>query len=692
MAIPSSPEAEERQPAHEQDRSPARFDPEVAAHAAARELVHGAKPGDIFVRVRMAQPGSRPFRRVAPRRLVATRRAIEPRGRLGRFLSALKHALIGEPLATRQLVHERLSKVKALAVLSSDALSSSAYATEEIVRVLVLAGAAALYLTLPTAIAIAALLAILATSYRQTIKAYPQGGGSYIVTKDNLGTWPSLVAASALLIDYVLTVAVSISAGVAAITSALPGLLPYRVELGLAFILVITLVNLRGVRESGTIFAAPTYLFIVMAFMMIGMGLVRLMAEGPADIQAVAGHLPQQEPLTLFLVLRAFASGNAALTGTEAISDGVTAFHPPEWKNARTTLAWMAGILGALFLGVSFLAVQFAVLPSDTETVVSQLGRIAFGGDTPLYYVYQAATMLILVLAANTSFSDFPRLAYFLARDRFLPNQFQFRGDRLAFSWGIAALGVLAGSLVALFRADTHALIPLYAVGVFISFTLSQSSMVVRWWRRREPGWRSSMPINALGALATGLVAVIIAVTKFEHGAWMVIVLLPVLVLLMRAINAHYVSVADQLTLAQIDRPPALRSPPIVVVPVPSLDRAIARTLSFARSISGRVVAVHITDDPAAGEALRERWESWAGDVPLVVLESPYRSLIPPLLAYLDALQEQDPDATMVVVISEIVPRHFWEYMLHGQTSLRLKAALYFRRKTVVVDVPYHLE
>ncbi|MBI4491616.1 MAG: APC family permease [Chloroflexi bacterium] len=615
---------------------------------------------------------------------------MQPRGRVGRVLGALKQALIGEPLATERLVHERLTKVKALAVLSSDALSSSAYATEEILRVLVLAGAAALSLTLPIAFAIALLLVIVATSYRQTIKAYPQGGGSYIVTKDNLGTWPSLVAGSALLIDYVLTVAVSISAGVAAITSALPELGPYAVELAVAFIVLITLVNLRGVRESGTIFALPTYLFIGMAFLMVGLGLARLATEGPADLSAAAGHLPVQEPLTLFLVLRAFASGNAALTGTEAISDGVPAFQPPEWKNARITLTWMAGILGVLFLGISVLALQFAVLPSEQETVVSQLGRLAFGGDSVPYYVFQAATMLILVLAANTSFSDFPRLSYFLARDHFLPYQFQFRGDRLAFSTGILALGLLSGLLVVAFRADTHALIPLYAVGVFVSFTLSQASMVVRWWRRREPGWQHGLPINAVGAVTTGLVAIIIAATKFEHGAWMVIVLLPILVLMLRGINAYYVGVADQLILEPTSKP-RLPSPPIVVVPVQGLDRAVARTLAFARSLSERVVAVHVTDDAAAGEALRARWESWSGDVPLVILESPYRALVPPLLAYLDALQQQDPQAPITVVLSEVVPRHFWEYLLQGQVALRLKAALFFRPNTVVVDMPYHL-
>jgi amino acid transporter len=654
-----------------------------------KELITSARTGDRYVRITREKGG---IRRLGAGHLEATREVLRPHSGLGRAFSQLKEIVLGPALASAELAHERLSKVKALAVFSSDALSSSAYATEEILRVLVLAGAAALSLTLPIAFAIGVLLVIVATSYRQTIKAYPQGGGSYIVTKDNLGTWPALVAAAALLIDYVLTVSVSVSAGVAAITSAVPLLHEHAVGLAVGFIVLITLVNLRGVSESGTIFAAPTYLFILMAFAMLALGTVRFIEGGPVNVDAASATLPVLEPLSIVLVLRAFASGNAALTGVEAISDGVPAFKPPEWKNARTTLTWMGVILGALFLGISFLSVQFGVLPNETETVVSQLGRIAFGGDTPPYYVYQAATMLILVLAANTAFSDFPRLGYFLARDHFIPHQFQFRGDRLAFSTGILALGLLSAAVLTAFHAETHALIPLYAVGVFVSFTLSQSGMVLRWWRKREPGWRAGLPINALGAATTGLVAVIIAATKFEHGAWMVIVLIPTLVLLMRGVNAHYTTVADELALPRPDEPLPELPEPTVLVPVPGLNRAVEHTLAVARALSPNVIALHVTDDSEAGSKVREQWDAWGTDIPLVILESPYRSLMAPLLAYVDRLQRNAPRTPIVVVLSEFVPRHFWEYFLHNQSALRLKASLFFRPNTVVMDVPYHLE
>jgi hypothetical protein len=414
--------------------------------------------------------------------------------------------------------------------------------------------------------------------------------------------------------------------------------------------------------------------------------------HGPVPLDAAAQHLPVIEPLSVFLVLRAFASGNAALTGVEAISDGVPAFKPPEWRNARVTLTWMAVILGTLFLGISFLAVQFAILPSETETVVSQLGRMSFGGDTPPYYVYQAATMLILVLAANTAFSDFPRLGYFLARDGFIPHQFQFRGDRLAFSSGIVALGMLSATIVSIYGAETHALIPLYAVGVFVSFTLSQSSMVVRWWRRREAGWRTGLPINAVGAGTTGLVAIVIAATKFEHGAWMVIVLIPILVLIMRAIRAHYTTVSDQLALSTAETTLTPAPEPLVLVPVPGINRAVQHTLAVAQAMSSNVTAIHVSDDPEEGERLREAWGEWAKEVPLLVLESPYRSLMGPLLTYIDALRLHDRETPIVVVLSEFVPRHFWEFFLHNQSALRLKASLFFRPNTAVMDVPYHLE
>jgi amino acid transporter len=648
-------------------------------------MVQGRRAGERYVRIPRSAGGLR--RREG--RLEVTRRALAPQSRSGRLLAGVKHFLVGTPLASAELAHERLSKIKALAVLSSDALSSSAYAIDEILLVLVLAGTAALSLTVPVSLAIALLLAIVAFSYRQTIRAYPQGGGSYIVTKDNLGMVPSLVAGASLLVGYTLTVAVSVSSGVAAVVSALPVIAPFALQLALFFIVLITVVNLRGVRESGTILAAPTYLFIGSIFLMFAAAGVRMLL---GNLEPVASPTPLPvESLTAFLAIRAFASGCAALTGTEAISDGVPAFKPPEWQNARSTLTWMATLLGLLFLGISFFAVHLQVVPQENETVVSQLARATFG-ETPIYFLIQLATTAILVLAANTSFADFPRLSYFLARDHFLPHQFQFRGDRLAFSTGILALGVVSGVVVTIFDADTHALIPLYAVGVFLAFTLSQASMVRRWWVTREGQWRQSLVINGIGAATTGAVTLVVGTVNFGRGAWMVLVLIPALVLIMRAINAHYVAVADQMALLDPDEPlPDLGRPP-VIVPVPGVDRAIHRTIAVARSLSPNVTAVHVTDDPEAGERVRQRWERAVPDVPLVVLESPYRSLVGPILAFINAVQSRNPGKPVIVVLSEFVARHFWEYPLHNQTALRLKAALFFRPNTVVVDVPYHLE
>jgi amino acid transporter len=663
-----------------------RFDPDLAA----RQMVQGRLPGDRVVRV--GRPGA--FKRRGRDVLVATDRAYEAKPGVGRLLDRAKRLLIGGPLASTEAHHERLTKVKALAVLSSDALSSSAYATEQILVVLVAGGAAALTYATPIAIAIGVLLAVVGTSYRQTIKAYPHGGGSYIVTKDNLGTWPALVAASALLIGYVLTVAVSVSAGVAALTSAVPPLLPWSVEIAVALVALLTVVNLRGVRESGSIFAAPTYLFIGTAMLLIALGLGRVVTgAGPAyPVATDPTTFPVVEPLSLFLILRAFSQGAAALTGVEAIADGVPAFHRPEWQNARTTLTAMISILAILFLGITYLAVHFQILPREGETVLSQVNRAVFGSDTPLYYLFQAAAMLILVLAANTAYSDFPRLSYFLARDHFMPHQFSFRGDRLAFSTGIMVLGVLSGALLAAFHASTEALIPLYAVGVFIAFTFSQSSMTVRWWRRREPGWRYSLPINAVGALTTGTVAVVVGATQFVHGAWITVVLIPFLVLNMWAIGRHYRAVAEQ-----IARPEGL--PPIkplydlpVIVPVPGLNRVVAHTMAVVGGLSQNVVAIHVSDDAEAAQDLRRRWACEVPGVRLVILESPYREVLEPLLAYLDAVQEQLRGVPVIVVLSEYVPHGLHEFPLHNQTALGLKARLFFRPNTIVMDVPFHLE
>ncbi len=650
----------------------------------------GPQPGTHYVRITRLHTDK--LRRVRKNLLRATERAFEPEAGFERWWYKAKRFLFGRPLASEEAQHERLSKKKALAVFASDALSSSAYATEEILLVLVAAGTSALTYSIPIAVAIVALLAVVSFSYRQTIRAYPQGGGSYIVTKDNLGTVPSLVAAAALMIDYTLTVAVSVSAGVAAITSAWPSLQPLSVELGVLFIALITIGNLRGVSESGSIFAIPTYFFIGAMFLTLAVAAYGLATGTLGPVATTEAVQVAAEPLTLFLLLRAFASGCAALTGVEAISDGVPAFKPVEWKNAQITLTAMALILGVLFFGITLVAHALEIVPSETETVISQIAH-AVWDSSPIYLVVQIATMLILVLAANTAFADFPRLNYFLARDDFMPHQFQNRGDRLAFSVGICVLALLATLLLVAFGASVSGLIPLYAVGVFISFTLSQASVAVRWWRLREPGWSTSLPINVLGALTTGIVAIIIAVTKFEHGAWVVLLLIPTLVALMLGIRRHYRTVDEELRLGPDSFPLPEPREQVVLVPISKLNQAAIAALTFARSISQDVRAVHITDDPDGAAGLRSEWQQLDTDVPLVILETPYRSISGPLMAYIEALDAQDEevDLPITVVLPEFVPRRWWEWFLHNQQALRLRTRLFFRPNTVVVSVPYHL-
>jgi len=603
-------------------------------------------------------------------------------------ISAVKKLFVGSPLATAQARHERLSKTSALAVFSSDALSSVAYATEEILLILVLAGSAALTYSIPIGIAIVALIAVVVSSYRQTILAYPQGGGAYIVTKDNLGTLPGLVAAGALLIDYVLTVAVSVAAGVAAITSAFPVLFDYRVLLGVLFIAGIATVNLRGLRESSNIFAVPTYLFVVSFAGMLAYGFGRWLVGWEAGVPPPAAPVEMSQPLTIFLVLRAFASGCAALTGVEAVSDGVPAFRPPEARNARAVLAWLGIILITLFIGITFLTRHYQVIPRPEETVVSQLARLIFGGGL-LYYEIQAVTMLILVFAANTAFADFPRLAYFLARDGFIPRQFGTRGDRLVFSNGILILGGLAALLILLFGGATHALIPLYAVGVFVSFTLSQASMVRRWLSRREPGWWWRWALNALGAATTGLVMLVIAATKFSHGAWIVVLLIPLLVTMFLMIHRHYGDVARQLSLENYDGPPPIDH--TVLVLVGDLHRGVAAALRYAQALSTSVKAVYVELDPERTQKLEEKWGKFGLGVPLVVLTSPYRSLLTPFLDYVNHLLALGDNHVVTIVIPEFVPARWWQHLLHNQTALLIKGALLFRKGVVVVDVPFHL-
>ncbi|HSB82496.1 MAG TPA: APC family permease [Candidatus Methylomirabilis sp.] len=600
--------------------------------------------------------------------------------------SVLKRIVLGQPLASAAEKHERLGKVSGLAVFASDALSSVAYGTEEILLVLMAAGAgAALGYSLPIMVGITILVAIVASSYWQTIHAYPSGGGAYIVAKDNLGTLPGLIAGSALLVDYVLTVAVSIAAGVAAVTSALPGLYPLRVEICILCVVGVTVANLRGLRESGRIFTIPTYWFVGSLYLLVLAGLFRVFT-------GAAQPLPHEEiqathSLTLFLLLRAFSSGCVTLTGTEAVSNGIPAFRPPEAKNAALTLAWMALILGSSSLGMAYLAHVYQVVPRETETVVSVLARTIFGKNL-LYYNLQAATAVILFLAANTSFQDFPRLSSILARDGFMPRQMANRGDRLVFSNGIIILASLSIVLLITFKGDTHNLIPLYAVGVFLSFTLSQSGMVRHWLKERRAA-PHHIALNGLGAVATGVVCIVIAVTKFTHGAWMVIVLIPLLVLGLLRVRQHYAEVARTLSLAGARRPRIGKNP--VVVLVAGLHKGVVEALEYAKSISPNVTALTVDLDPTQTSRLRLRWAEWAPDVPLVVLESPYRSILQPLLEYIDRMERQGEGKYLTVVIPEFIPKRWWEHFLHNQTALLVKAALLFRPGKVTVSVPYHL-
>ena len=656
--------------------------------------LQGKHVGDRYVRVLRQQ--SEDFSRKGPGHLVASPETLEARGAVGRTFGRVKRFVIGAPLTTAQAAHERLTKTKALAVLSSDALSSVAYATEEILRVLLLGGLSALSLSLPIGAAIVVLLLVVGISYRQTIRAYPHGGGSYVVAKDNLGELPSLTAAAALLFGYILTVAVSIAASVAALVSAVPEVQDHRVGLGIGFIALVTVINLRGIRESGSIFAVPTYLFLFGMFAMLAIGFVRNAMGGfeaeapPPEAEALAGT----SAVSLFLVLRAFSSGSAVLTGVKAISDGVPAFQPPEWKNARATLTWTIAILAVMFSGITFLAHQYGAFPipaedAGYETVVSQIARNAFGGANAAYYYLQFATMAILVLAANTAYSNFPRLSHFLARDRYMPRQFTFRGDRLAFSTGIVTLGVLSALLLSAFGGETERLIPLYAVGVFTAFTLSESGMVIRWRRLKEPGWQRGFAINLIGAVATGIV-VVFGVSNFTRGAWIAILLIPVIVLVFKSINRHYSQAARELAAQTPLDPNDIRH--TVIVPISAVNRVCRQTVAYARSVSDNVTAVHVTDDEEEVERMRREWTALGTDVPLVIIESPYRSLVGPLLAYIDEIDEQRPDDTITVILPEYIARHWWEHLLHNQTALRLKAALLFRPGTVVTSVPYHLE
>jgi amino acid transporter len=607
----------------------------------------------------------------------------------GRDVGGFKRLLVGEPIPSHLAHRERFGKSTGLAILSSDALSSVAYATEEILRTLLIAGTASLWLVTPIGCVIAGLMLIIAFSYRQTILAYPSGGGAYKVAGENIGVIAGLVAAAALLLDYVLTVAVSIAAGVAAITSAFPEWNEDRVALALVFLAVLAIGNLRGIRESGRLFSMPTYFFLGGMTALIVVGGIKAWMGGIAVEPAAAALPVDAAPLTVFLILRAFANGCTALTGIEAISNGVPAFKPPEARNAVITLLVMIACAVTCFMGVTLLAHVYHVIPTADETVISQLNRAIFGGRGPLYYAIQASTTLILVLAANTAFADFPRLASLVARDRFLPRQFVNQGDRLAFSNGIVVLAVLAGGLLVAFRGDTHALIPLYMLGVFVSFTLSQAGMVLKARRERKRGWRLGAMINGIGAVLTAIVLVVVCVTKFGEGAWIIVALIPMLVFHFLAIHRHYERVAAQLSLAGQSVLPKRHN--IVIIPIGGVHRAVVLALEYARTLSDDVRAVAVDVDPRTTAEIRELWGQWGQGIRLEILASPFRSIITPLLEYIELTNDDRPSDFITVLLPEFVPALWWHHLLHNQRALLIKGALLFRRNVVVTSVPYQL-
>ena len=660
-----------------------------------RRPLSGRKVGDR--RVRIERPHSAYFRYTGPGQLTAKRAANVPKTGIGRAWARVKAVAIGRPLASEEEIGERLSKPKALAVFSSDAISSSAYASEEILRILVLGGAAAVVWSVPVALSIAVLLVIVTTSYRQVCHAYPSGGGAYAVARANLGVRVALLAAAALLFDYVMTVAVSIAAGIAATTSVVPELLPYRAELAIAATVLLAVANLRGLRESGNIFAIPTYAYVVGALALIGIGLARVVAGDPSATFPTPTVVPPEggfEVLSVILIVRAFAFGSVALSGTEAITNGVPAFKPPEARNAANTMTAMGLLLGTIFVGVSILAFAFGIVPDPNEevTLIAQVSQQVFG-DGLVYVLFQVATTLILVLAANTGFNGAPRLARILAVDGFMPRQFAIVGDRLAFSWGIGILTASACLLIWLNDASVPALIPLYSIGIFLSFSISQAGMVRHWYDERGGGWRWKLGLNLVGAVVTGLVFVISAGSKIPNGAWIVLITVPILVGLMEWVRAQYRGQEAELFVAPEAVVPRPHRTQRVVVPVNGINRAVIQAVNVGRTIGSDIRAVYVTDDPDAGEELRERWIRQLPDVPFVVVESPYRALVGPFVAYLDVLDHtwspEKEAPTTVVVLPEYVGRRWSDRFLYNQTARRLRAVLVGRERTVILDVPY---
>ncbi len=619
--------------------------------------------------------------------------------------------LIGHPLPTADAPNETIGKFVGLAVFSSDAMSSVAYGPQEMMFVLAAAGVAGFHFAFPLAVAIVILLAILTLSYQQIIHAYSGGGGAYIVARDNLGELPAQVAGAALLTDYILTVAVSISSGVAQVTSAFPELFPSRVAISVGLVLFVMLINLRGVRESGTVFAIPTYFFIAMMYLTVIVGLIRYLT---GSLGMVASPPPMEmlheaQAIGLFLILRAFSNGTTSLTGVEAISNGIQAFREPKSRNAALTLIWMAIILGSLLLAITYLAVQVGAVPSEIETVISQLARTIFGGRGALYFATIGATMVILAMAANTSYAGFPRLSALLAQDGFLPRQLAFRGSRLVYSYGIVALALIACLLIIAFRASVSGLIPLYAIGVFLSFTLAQVGMARRWWKvghlapgqevqelgstlKFEAGWQSRMAINSFGALCTTMVTLIFAVTKFRDGAWVVLILIPAMVLALTAIHRHYKKLAARLSLEHFAEEPRI-SRHRVILPISGVHQGTLAALRYAQVLSDDVTAVYVCLEPADAQKIQQKWDTWGQGVRLVILDSPYRLLIEPLLRYVeDLVKRRQPNEIITIVVPQFVPKHRWHNLLHAQTATWLRFALLFKPGVVVTDVPYQVE
>lgn len=621
-----------------------------------------------------------------------------------------RHWLIGRPLQTADAPHQTIGKAIGLAVFASDALSSTAYATQEIMIILAIAGSGAMGHVFPISLAIVTLMAIVTISYEQTIHAYPGGGGAYIVARDNLGELPAQTAGAALLTDYILTVAVSISSGVSQITSAFPNLYLYRVEISVVMVVIIMLINLRGVKESGATFAIPTYFFVITMVLTVAYGFFRFFT-GSLGMVANPPAFPESaivSVLTPFLLLHAFSSGTAALTGIEAISNGITAFKEPRSRNAGITLIWMSTILASLFLSISFLAGKIGAVPSEEETVISQLARTVYSGQGVLYLAIIAGTAIILIMAANTAFADFPRLGALHAGDGFLPRQLTFRGSRLVYSWGIIALAVLASLLIIVFQASVTRLIPLYAIGVFLSFTLSQAGMAKRWWKSGklkgdeeivEPGstithddhWKIKMVINGFGSICTFIVMVMFAITKFKDGAWIIIFLVPTLVAGFFAIHHHYKGLARKLSLENFRSSPRVQYHRVILL-IAGVHRGSLSALAYARSLSADVTAVHVSVDPLESQKIREKWELYGEGTRLVILSSPYRLLAEPIMEYLEHLLSiRRANEVLTIVVPQFVPQHWWENFLHHQTALMLRFALFFKPGVVVVEVPYQV-